>query len=583
MARPRQKTRLRKKTRYFDVSFKVPRYRKSAFDVEQRKLDYEFKLRMESLCRKEGECHEEDPDSGVVFLKNFPHAFAEAPMKKFFSQFGRIKRLRISRNKKTGYSKGFAYIEFEFAEVAKIVAETMNNYLMFRQIMKCEFVPKEKLHPKTFKGCFRKSFKPMSRGLNIKRTNKCVMAKPAKVCKQLKRKATKEIKKQKMLAEMGIDYEITGHYRDGYAEIKSKLEKTQQAARLEKEAAIATLLENMEELIGETDESEREDVEDYDSEGESDDESETKTFEEFMENISTMKGNKRKMETDRDEAINKARKVQKEMENRAESESKEMDQNEVMDEEQKAQKLVKSKAQSESEEDSESFSSSESDISTEEEEPTNEEPTTKKPPPKFITPEEANKKGLVTLSSKKQRLVQQEPDSTGKEVGSKSRLNAEKMTPFKGSKSIAKATPKSVGKKPVPKKSFKRDQITPPKGQRPTMDQTSKSMGKKSTVRSRLDTDLVTPTKEGSLPEQQIFQSTGKKSESKDSFEKEVVTPAAQPPVKKTSKSTGRKGTVKRTKLETTTPGKGQRSALQKTSKSTGKKDFSKRRALKSS
>lgn len=52
----------------------------------------------------------------------------------------------------------------------------------------------------------------MSRGLNIKKTNKCVRAAPAKVCKQLKKKAAKEHKKQKMLAEMGIDYEITGHY-----------------------------------------------------------------------------------------------------------------------------------------------------------------------------------------------------------------------------------------------------------------------------------------------------------------------------------------------------------------------------------
>lgn len=38
----------------------------------------------------------------------------------------------------TGGSKGFAFIEFESGEVAKIVAETMNNYLMGERLIKCE-------------------------------------------------------------------------------------------------------------------------------------------------------------------------------------------------------------------------------------------------------------------------------------------------------------------------------------------------------------------------------------------------------------------------------------------------------------
>lgn len=38
----------------------------------------------------------------------------------------------------TGGSKGYAFIEFDCVEVAKIVAETMNNYLMGERIIKCE-------------------------------------------------------------------------------------------------------------------------------------------------------------------------------------------------------------------------------------------------------------------------------------------------------------------------------------------------------------------------------------------------------------------------------------------------------------
>ena len=40
-------------------------------------------------------------------------------------------------------------------EVAKIAADAMNNYLMYRQLLKCEFIPVEKVHPDTFKNAHR--------------------------------------------------------------------------------------------------------------------------------------------------------------------------------------------------------------------------------------------------------------------------------------------------------------------------------------------------------------------------------------------------------------------------------------------
>ena len=79
-------------------------------------------------------------------------------MRAYFSQFGTIKRLRLSRNKSTGKSKHFAFIEFASAGVAEIVAATMNNYLMFNHILKCSVVPKEQVHEKLWKGA-NKRFK----------------------------------------------------------------------------------------------------------------------------------------------------------------------------------------------------------------------------------------------------------------------------------------------------------------------------------------------------------------------------------------------------------------------------------------
>jgi nucleolar protein 15 len=81
-----------------------------------------------------------------------PRGFFEPQMKQYFSQFGKVNRLRLSRNKKTGASKHFAFVEFQSEEVADIVARTMNNYLLFGHILKVHLIPKEQVHADLFKG-----------------------------------------------------------------------------------------------------------------------------------------------------------------------------------------------------------------------------------------------------------------------------------------------------------------------------------------------------------------------------------------------------------------------------------------------
>ena len=70
---------------------------------------------------------------GIIMLKNIPHGFYEKQMMAYFSQFGKVTNLKLNRSVKTGASKGIAFIEFQYEDVAKIVAETMNNYLMFNR------------------------------------------------------------------------------------------------------------------------------------------------------------------------------------------------------------------------------------------------------------------------------------------------------------------------------------------------------------------------------------------------------------------------------------------------------------------
>ena len=95
---------------------------------------------------------------GVVYVGRIPHGFYEHEMREYFSQFGDISRLRLSRSQKTGASRHYAFVEFTSAGVAKIVADTMDNYLMFGHILKCKVLAKEQLHESLWKGA-NKRFK----------------------------------------------------------------------------------------------------------------------------------------------------------------------------------------------------------------------------------------------------------------------------------------------------------------------------------------------------------------------------------------------------------------------------------------
>ncbi|GLH03158.1 RNA-binding protein 8A [Gryllus bimaculatus] len=80
---------------------------------------------------------------GMIYVAHLPAGFYENELQNYFNQFGRVTNVRLERSKKTGRSKGYAFVEFESSAVAKIAAETMNNYIMFNRILKAEFVTRK--------------------------------------------------------------------------------------------------------------------------------------------------------------------------------------------------------------------------------------------------------------------------------------------------------------------------------------------------------------------------------------------------------------------------------------------------------
>lgn len=127
-------------------------------------------------------------------------------MKAYFSQFGEITRLRLSRNKKTGKSKHYAFIEFENLQVAEIVAETMNNYLIDNRLLVVEVVDEKDINEHLFKGANRK-FRAIPTD-RIERISFNKEKTDEEKEKSKKRYQDKLAKKQEKLNNAGIDYQI---------------------------------------------------------------------------------------------------------------------------------------------------------------------------------------------------------------------------------------------------------------------------------------------------------------------------------------------------------------------------------------
>ena len=67
---------------------------------------------------------------------------------------------RLPRNRRTGASKHFAFIEFACQDVANIVAETMNKYLLHQHVIVYNVVEPSTLYKDTWKDANEKSEDP---------------------------------------------------------------------------------------------------------------------------------------------------------------------------------------------------------------------------------------------------------------------------------------------------------------------------------------------------------------------------------------------------------------------------------------
>ncbi|AAS53150.1 AFL224Wp [Eremothecium gossypii ATCC 10895] len=89
--------------------------------------------------------------SGIIYISRLPHGFHERELSTYFAQFGDLKQVRLARNKKTGNSRHYAFIEFANPDDAVVAQETMHNYLLMGHLLQVSVLPKGRTIEKLYK------------------------------------------------------------------------------------------------------------------------------------------------------------------------------------------------------------------------------------------------------------------------------------------------------------------------------------------------------------------------------------------------------------------------------------------------
>ena len=85
--------------------------------------------------------------NAVVYLGHLPHGFYEEQLKSYFSQYGEVLAVKVARSRKTARSKGYAFVQFKYPEVADIVSDTMNGYLLMGKVIVSHSLPSSSKNP----------------------------------------------------------------------------------------------------------------------------------------------------------------------------------------------------------------------------------------------------------------------------------------------------------------------------------------------------------------------------------------------------------------------------------------------------
>jgi len=139
---------------------------------------------------------------GRLYVAHLPFGFYHEALQEYYSQFGKVTKVRVERSERTGGYKGYAFVEFESPEIAKIAAESSNNYIMGSKVLKATFLPPGEQHVKRLTA--KKTFAYHKTPDKVRELSNCANLGLSK--RSLLNKQKNYVKLHKKLAEYGIDY-----------------------------------------------------------------------------------------------------------------------------------------------------------------------------------------------------------------------------------------------------------------------------------------------------------------------------------------------------------------------------------------
>lgn len=84
--------------------------------------------------------------STKLYVGNLPWSFKDEDLMQLFSQYGTVTEAFVMKDKFSGRSKGFGFVNYETEEDAKKAVDALNNYEAEGRPLKIDFArpPKEK-------------------------------------------------------------------------------------------------------------------------------------------------------------------------------------------------------------------------------------------------------------------------------------------------------------------------------------------------------------------------------------------------------------------------------------------------------
>jgi nucleolar protein 15 len=106
--------------------------------------------------KNDGKDSNNNEPTNNIYIGHIPEGFEEKEMRDFFKQFGDVRKVKLFRSAKTNRSRGYAFAQFKDKDVAKIVADTMNGYLIMGRQLVCHVIPQGKCHDGMYKRKYNK-------------------------------------------------------------------------------------------------------------------------------------------------------------------------------------------------------------------------------------------------------------------------------------------------------------------------------------------------------------------------------------------------------------------------------------------